>query len=247
MNKLRLVIGMLLTFSLNLGNVCAQDAITRYLQAANDYAWIYAGELEEIYSPNIYRNQPYFQDDDYTKGDVTFQDNLYRGQTLRLDLYRDRLIVVSPKKRTGVYLSGKNVQRVYLHTATFLYLSSPNPYNLEEGYYQLIAENSYFKLLARKSHTLHYKSANYYVEDNIKDKRNVYFSYHWKYYLVNGVKTVQVKKWNTFAKYFPEIRSELKEYIHNQRLSIKEEKQADIGMEALSRYAEKLLKERRGL
>ena len=246
MNR-KLLTVVALSFFLNWGNTYAQEVVARYLRVASDYALVYNGELEEIYSPRIYKNQPYYQTEEYTIGDLIFQNKHYKEQVLRLDLYRDRLIVVSPQKRTGIYLDGKNVQYVSLHNTSFLYLSSSNPYLLEEGYYQLIAENPYFKILARKNYTLHYRNANYYAEDNVKDRRSAYFSYHRKYYLVNNTETILLKKWSTFAKYFPDIRSELKTYVRRHRLSMKEEQQADAGLGALARYAEELLKERRGL
>ena len=223
----------------------AQDAVGHYVNAAGEYARLFSGELEEVYSVNIYRNQPYYHSEEYTTGDVTFRHHAYPSITMRLDLHRNRLAVVSPQGKTRLYLSGEDVQSVSLHNATFIYLPAGNAHRLEQGYYQLIARGDGFQVLARKNYVLHSASRNYFADETITDRRAQYFSYHCTYYYVSDAQCIRLKKLSTFVKCFPELRAELKSYIRKHDLKMGQESDADSSLHRLATYARQLLAERR--
>ena len=217
----------------------------QFQQAAGDYSRLYSGEVEEMYSPKLYRNKPYFRSEDFTTGALTYRGRRYTGVTMWLDLFRDRLIVASPGTRTGMYFAPEYLGEVTLHNATFIYLKKGNAQCLSEGYYQLIASGEGFQVLARKVFLERTESKIYMVDEEIVDKRTKFFDYYYRYYLVRDGKTVLLKRPSHFIKCFPTIKSELKEYARKQKLKMRKEAAADHALQLLAERADQLLTEGR--
>ena len=69
-----------------------------YVDKVGNQAYIYTGELEPPYL-NRLEGHPYLDTRNYRKGALAFDGGVYPGIGMRLNVYIERLIVLSPDRR----------------------------------------------------------------------------------------------------------------------------------------------------
>lgn len=72
-----------------------------YVDKVGNQAYIYTGELEPPYL-NRLEGHPYLDTRNYRKGALAFDGGVYPGIGMRLNVYIERLIVLSPDRRLHV-------------------------------------------------------------------------------------------------------------------------------------------------
>ena len=82
----------------------------RYVEKAGNQALIYAGELEPLYL-NRLEGHPYLDTKDYRKGTLAFDGIVYPGVEMRLNVYLEKLIVLSPDRRLHVIVPPERIPR----------------------------------------------------------------------------------------------------------------------------------------
>ena len=85
----------------------------RYVEKAGNQALIYAGELEPLYL-NRLEGHPYLDTKDYRKGTLAFDGIVYPGVEMRLNVYLEKLIVLSPDRRLHVIVPLERIRFVHL-------------------------------------------------------------------------------------------------------------------------------------
>lgn len=81
----------------------------RYMEKAGNQALIYAGELEPLYL-NRLEGHPYLDTKDYRKGTLAFDGIVYPGVEMRLNVYLEKLIVLSPDRRLLVIVPSGRIR-----------------------------------------------------------------------------------------------------------------------------------------
>ena len=82
-----------------------------YVDKVGNQAYIYTGELEPPYL-NRLEGHPYLDTRNYRKGALAFDGGVYPGIGMRLNVYIERLIVLSPDRRLHVIVPP---ERIPLH------------------------------------------------------------------------------------------------------------------------------------
>jgi len=214
-------------------NLNAQDIpVKNYLQTAGAYAEIYNGEIEAAYSTVQYKNVPYYLNADFTNGDIVYRKNNYPNQRVRLDLYREQLIILPPGKQYAIYVCSSDVEKVFMYDKTFVWLTPPKESQLKAGYYIQLLNGEKIRL---------YRKENYIYQQNIQDKDVVtYFDLKVRHYLLYNNKYYPVKNKGTFAKLFPKYKKQINKHAKDQKLNFKQN--ADESFYSLASYCEELLK-----
>jgi len=202
--------------------------VVNYLQQTRDYAEMYNGKLEVIYSVRLFKGFPYYNNSDFTDASVVYKNNYYPGQKARLDLYREQLIVLLPEKQYGVIVSSPNAEKVIMYDKTFVWLTPPKESGLKEGYYISLLDSGKIQLLCKESYTLQQTQVVYYTFN-----RNV------GYYLFYNNQYYRVKDKGSFSKLFPQYKKQINQFAKTHQLNFKQK--PDLSFTALAGYCEELI------
>lgn len=166
-------IGLLILF-FGSGCLFAQDtghrqsidsAAVMYLQKIGEQSALYNGKEEENYPKML--NDPYYVDWKFAKARLSYNGVIYPEALLRLDLYRDDLIIISPHFHQFV-LFPENVDFVELHARHIIYFRQDSlPGCPSSGYYFLLHSGA-CKVLEKQSFKTKYndRSELIFVPDN---------------------------------------------------------------------------------
>lgn len=75
---------------------------------------IYHGK-EQLKYPTSIRNHPYLKSEKYVPGDLSFEGILYKDVKMRLDLYKNELLLFSPDNRYNIVLPSDRVDYAEFH------------------------------------------------------------------------------------------------------------------------------------
>jgi len=209
------------------------DPVTNYLQQAGAFAEIYNGKMETPYNMVQYENLPYYMNADFTEATVVYKKNYYPNQKVRLDLYKEQLIVVPPGTQHAIVVCSSDVERVDMHKylKTFVWLTPPKESGLKAGFYILLSDGEKIQLFCKEKYSLQQKLRQ---TDAIS-----YFECDIRYYLQFKNRYYTVKNKGSFSKLFPQYKKQINKFVKDHSLDFKH--QADGSLVSLSVYCEELL------
>ena len=111
---MRKLLGFLCVCALAIVTARAQDAVDDYVSSAAGQSVIYHGK-EQLKYPTSIRNHPYLKSEKYVSGDLSFEGILYKGVKMRLDLYKNELLLLSPDNRYNIVLPSDRVDYAEFH------------------------------------------------------------------------------------------------------------------------------------
>jgi len=212
--------------------VSAQDSpVENYFQQVGDYADIYNGRLETAYNTLQYKDLPYYKSVDYTDATIIYKNTVYPGQKVRLDLYKEQLILLSPGKRYGIILNPQHVGKVYMYDKTFVWLVPPKESGLRDGYYIQLWEGKEIQLFSKVDYSVQ--------EDKSSRRTYYYFEQKTRHYLSYNDRYYAVKNRASFTRIFKQHKKQINKYYRNSRLNFKQD--GDKSLTSLAEYCEGLL------
>ena len=207
--------------------VHAQDPVDNYLHQVEYYAEIYNGRLEMTYNRLHYENLPYYMNDDYAEATVIYRNNYYPNQKARLDLFKEQLIVLVPKKQYGIILDSRDVSQVDIHNKTFVWLVPSKGSGLKDGYYIQLLTGNRLQLFCKESYTVQPQETTYRFYPKIQ------------HYLLYSDYFYPVKNKTSFFKIFPQYKKQINKFSRDRKLNFKQDK--DKSLTSLAEYCESLL------
>lgn len=117
---MRKLLGFLCVCALAIATARAQDAVDDYVSSAAGQAVIYHGK-EQLKYPTSIRNHPYLKSEKYVPGDLSFEGILYKDVKMRLDLYKNELLLLSPDNRYNIVLPSDRVDYAEFHGYDIFY------------------------------------------------------------------------------------------------------------------------------
>ena len=222
------------TFLLNAQTNSVSDD---YLKKVESYAEIYNGKIEMLYSPKQYNNFPYYFNSDFTEGEITYRKNIYSKQQVRLDLYKEQLIVVIPEKHYRVVVNPEGLERVSLYGKTFVWRVSSQKNKLKTGYYMVLFEGKDLGLFYKEN----FSPRGSERQDMITGRRISVFDFDKKtqYYVWYKDQYHSVKNKNSIKKLFPQYKKQIDRFLKENRLDFSNNK--DYSLTLLSSYCEELM------
>ena len=112
---MRKLLGFLCVCALAIVTARAQDAVDDYVSSAAGQSVIYHGK-EQLKYPTSIRNHPYLKSEKYVPGDLSFEGILYKDVKMRLDLYKNELLLFSPDNRYNIVLPSDRVDYAFMGT-----------------------------------------------------------------------------------------------------------------------------------
>ena len=205
--RLMIVVGVVFTSHTLLHG--QNDLINLYLEASGDYARIYNGELEPIYSSLFFENDPYYISSDYALGDIEYRGNYYPNQNLRLDLYAGNLIILTPDNKLGVIIDPNHLGYARIHDHTIIYHVPSSENELKRGYYLKLYGGKELMLLCRINC----------MSETVTGQVKKRFSQTCRYFIVKDGEYYQVKNKKSFTKLFPAYKRQINRYVKENKLS----------------------------
>jgi len=230
--RIRPYIFMLFIAIICLVSVHAQDdPVINYLKQAGDYTDLYNGKMEAVYNITQYKSFPYYVSSDYTDATIVYRNNPYPNQRVRLDLYKEQLILLPAEKQFGIIAGFENVEKVYMYNKIIVKLIPPKGSGLKQGYYIQLFDKGKIKLYCKEYFIFEQKIENremiYRFERNVRH----YLSYNDRYY--------QVKNKGSFSKIFPQFKKQINKFAKDNKLDTKQN--LDESLTALAGYCEELI------
>jgi len=204
------------------------NPIINYLQQAEDFAEIYNGRMEALYNITQYKNLPYYKNSDFTEASIVYKNIYYPNQKVRLDLFKEQLILLPPKKQFGIVLNFQKVEKVDMYSKTFVRLIPPPESGLKPGFYIRLFDKEKIKLY-RKEHF------------SIQPIELIYYGFDLgiRFYLYYNNRYYPVKNKGSFSKLFPQYKKQINKFAKDNKLNFKEN--PDESLTALADYCEKLI------
>lgn len=206
------------------------DLIRRYQQQAGNHALLYNGE-EELKYTRRYLNQPYYRQTDCAPGRLWRRGLLYKDVDMRLDLYKNQLIVRSPDQRFHLIIPSAEVDSVQLHGHTFVFNHPASGQSgLPAGYYMRLHQGRRCALWSRQWMEIIRQETNKVIRIRFKTLE--------RYYFFDGEKWKTIKSKSALLGLMPGRQKEMKAYIKRNRLNFQKNKEE--AFTAVARYYESL-------
>jgi len=137
------------------------------------YGDLYYG-IEHLGYTQKMNGTPYFESTEWQKGNVIYNNVLYKDVMLKYDLAADELIVLHPNNFFGVTLVTDKVQSFTISNNEFIYVPARNKLGLKQsGFYQVLV-NGKLSILAKRSKVIEEKTSVGEVERNVESKEQYY-------------------------------------------------------------------------
>lgn len=192
---------------------------TNYFNQVGEYSSIYSGEIESPYSFVRYNNFPYYRGVDYATGEISFKGHLYPELKIRLDLYKEAVVVLTPDKQFAKIVPLELINYLKIYNRKFVN-NSPLNKALPGGLLMLIVDKEEIKLIEKYIYTL----------DTAVVGRKNSFSPKISYYLLLQEKVYPVKGKKEIINLFPSRKKEIKQYIRKENLNFRGNKENDLAM-----------------
>ncbi len=191
-------------------NELVDSAAVRFLQTAENFSALYYGFEYEGLPRTL--NHPYLKNDDYTKARLVYKHIMYPEALLRLDLYRDELVVRSPGFR-NITLFPENVAFAELHGKHIIYRPKDEwPGCPPNGYYFLLYEGD-CKIFEKRIALL--------IEKTSPGLLERYFEFSTRYYLLKDNVYYQIRNKTGLLKALTPYKKELKRFISSRKLNFR--------------------------
>jgi len=187
------------------------DEITlKYLQVSGSFSTLYYGN--EYEGNQRTTNHPFLKDIQFTKARLSYQDVVYPEVLIRLDLFRNELIILSPISRE-IVLFPEKVDYVDLHGFHVVYFQKDSlPGCPPNGYYLLLHAGK-CRVWEKINATI--------LEKSTTNRLDRYFEFSSLYYLyLDGqYYTIKSRKglWNVLQPY----KKELKQFVSSRKLNFR--------------------------
>jgi hypothetical protein len=177
---------------------------------AKEYAALYNGR-EQIPYPAHFLNHPYLHTSGFVKGTLCYNGVLYKDISMRLDMYREELIVRCTDKPFNIVLAHEKVD--YAQIGESLILSS------YDKTWQGRPAGKYVVLLYENRHSVLKQYAVSYVERIDRITVEASFKIQERYYICKDGVAYPVKNKKTLLAVFPDRKEELARYIKEHKLN----------------------------
>lgn len=211
--------GLLCVIVLAVNMVKAQNAAADYASFAAGQAVIFHGKEQLKYSPSI-KNHPYLKSDKYVPGNLSFEGILYEDVKMRLDLYKNELLLLSPDERYNIVLPSDRVDFAHFHGYHIFYHDPEGKENsLPEGYYLRLYDGR-CTVLEKPSCAFSKQIKGLEVEESFDQSVKYYIQKEGAYYPVGSKGSV--------LKVFKERKKELARYIKQEKLDFRHAREEAI-------------------
>ena len=175
-----------------------------YMDVASRYAALFSGNRQQPLGFST-QNHQYFKEEDYTIGRLSYGGIIYPNISLRWDLYRDEIVMLSPTNY-NIALIHENFDFAEMYGYHIFYLR-------QDGLAGCPSAGNYIRLYSGENLLLLEKSTNVLQIKNESYRTYYYFSLSTNFYLQKDGTYYKIKNCRTLLKTLGTHRKELKHFI----------------------------------
>lgn len=215
---------IIILLSLSIGILQAQQTdsplglpdrlVQGYCSVVQEYAIIFNGKEYSRYEKQT-TNHPYLASSEFKEGTINYGGTVYPHVQMKLDLYRDELVLQSPNKLYPVVANKKQIDYIQLNGYRIINPSSRNWQSQLGNEYILLLHDNIFPVIKKYAVTYEEKVKGLSVETSFRIKE--------RYYLVKDNKCYPFKNKRTLLNLFPDKKKELGRYAREQKLNFKKQ------------------------
>lgn len=230
-----------LTYILGISQVFAQyrheitneppnDAIKAYMSEAKEYAVIYNGKEQTPYPARL-TNHPYLNTQEYKPGTLCYNNIIYNNVLIRLDLFRQECMVLSPDKPFNIVLEYEKFNYAVINGEQIIPSTDVEWKNIPAGRFLALLYNN--KLSVIKKYDVSYKENinRLQIEGTFKTVE--------RYFVCKDGICYPVKSKSSLLKLFPDKKKELDTYAKQNKLNFGSKREEAII--AITQYYENLI------
>ncbi|HJS53085.1 MAG TPA: hypothetical protein VJ765_01035 [Chitinophagaceae bacterium] len=189
-----------------------------YLQRGNEAA-IYSGILHYRYSSDI-GGIAYYRSENWQRGEVIYENTLYKNVLMKYDLVKDQLIVISnDTSGVSIGLFSPRVKQFFLSGSTFIRVDNNNGGSLQSGFYRQLAVGKVIAFARVK------KIISEKIIDN-KVARN--FDENIKYYVLKEEKYFHIQNKNDLLTALKDHKKEIQGFMKKNKFKYRKEPEKTI-------------------
>ncbi|MEO5978543.1 MAG: hypothetical protein ABIS36_02990 [Chryseolinea sp.] len=197
-------------------------ADARETQLYNDFI----GGQSRLYNGTEYHDyltkdeeHPYFGANDWSKGNIVYDDDFYKNIELFYDISRDQ--VITEHKLTGgkIEMIAKKIAQFTINGHPFVRLNQDKEKVIKEGFYEVLYQGK-VNVFARREKQMQDKTENYTVVHTFIERNKVYIVKNGIYHFVKTKKSV--------LAVFDDKRQELKAFLKTEKLRYKDNRELAI-------------------
>ncbi len=188
---------------------CIED----YLQKAGDHALLYQGRIEPPFNQHQWMTHPFWEDKDVHVGAISFDGNIYPNVSIRYDVYKNLVTVVSPVRGMAIVPDQQRIDYFVIDGKRFI--------RRGDMFVQMLFEGENLSLaMQRKKEKTGDAIVGLQAIKNLETKDN--------YYLIKGntqgllsiedVPIIDLKGEKSLTKQFPQYKRQIKENKRDQKL-----------------------------
>lgn len=182
-------------------------AIADYVHSADVYAALFSGKEHEKY-PLHFSNQPWLQNSEYTPGILYVGGRMYPDVLMKLDLFRDELVISPGKSPFNIVAKADSAQ---LHGTTIHFLPSSN----------VQAPSGYVEVLHNGNRKL-YRKYQLLQRQVVESGRVVYrFETLSAYWLLSGNQFYKITRIADLYPHFQVERRAIRHFVTEQQLNFR--------------------------
>ncbi len=200
------------------------NAKRRYLEALNGQSGLYNGRQYNFRYLDI-KGTPFYGGTAWNTGDILYDNQLYEGIHMKLDIYNNILVIDYYDSRGKFYILRLQNERIEYfrwpgHYFIHIKQETPDSYGLAPGFYDLLYDGN-IRVLARytKFTTKNNSPSEYQLE--AFDEKDHFF-------IVKDSTIFQVKKRHSLLSVFSDKEGEINTYIKKHRLKFRDQPGLEI-------------------
>jgi hypothetical protein len=189
-----------------------------YNKTRHDYNPLYNGTVHYTYF--IDEGSPYFSGENWFRGSVTYEGNMYDSVLMKYDLVKDQLIVKAQENgRMELELFTPRVKEFSYAGLTFIYIPRNAGLSLKEGFYQQLS-NGKVMALCRTENTIEEVIVRDHIERKISQRK--------RYYIIENDRSYIINRQQDLVDALKKHRQQIIEHIRGKKLKFKKNKQLII-------------------
>ena len=201
------------------------SSVSDYMQVVSEKSILYYGSEQERYPRST--NHPYFESDEYVKARLSYNQVIYSDVSLRLDLNRNEIVILSPEGR-NIVLSPENVDFAEFHNRNAIFFRSDSlPGCPSSGYY--------FVLHSEKCTVMEKQSCTMQEKITTSLEKEYSFSLSTNYYLYKDGIYYKIKNKKALLKVLHPYKEEINRFISANQLRFRRNA-AELLIGAVSEY-----------
>ena len=183
-----------------------------YFSAAQEYALIYNGKEYSRYEKQT-TNHPYLVNAEFEEGTISSGKTLYPRLLMKLDLFRDELVLQSPKKLYPFVAEKDRIDYILLNGYHIINPSVRGWQDLIGDEYVVLLSDSIYPVIKKYIVTYEEKVNGLSIEASFRIKE--------RFYVGKENRCHPVKNKRALLNLFPDKKKELSRYAREQKLNFK--------------------------